>query len=87
MDAAELVAWNLRRWRVARGVSQEQLAVDANVDRSYVGRLERAIENPTILLLEKLSRALSIEIQELLRTPRRGEAPPRTLSRGRKKRA
>jgi hypothetical protein len=34
-----LVAWNLRRIRVRRGLSQERLAFDASVDRSYVGGL------------------------------------------------
>jgi hypothetical protein len=41
MKARALVAWNLRRIRVKRGVSQERLAYDAEVDRSYVGGLER----------------------------------------------
>lgn len=37
MKAADLVAWYLRRLRVRRGLSQEGLAADANVDRSYLG--------------------------------------------------
>lgn len=60
MRAQLLVARNLRRLRVAQGLSQEALAVDANVDRTYVGRLERGIENPTIGVLEKIARALTV---------------------------
>ncbi|WP_376711816.1 helix-turn-helix domain-containing protein [Bradyrhizobium japonicum] len=48
MEGRQLVAWNLRRLRVLRSLSQEALAADAEVDRSYVGRLERAEENPTV---------------------------------------
>ena len=84
MDGRQLVAWNLRRLRVERGISQEVLAADAEVDRSYVGRLERAQENPTVGVLERLARALSAHVSELLRKPAVGEAKPRNLGRGRK---
>jgi transcriptional regulator with XRE-family HTH domain len=65
MEGRKRVAWNLRRLRVERGLSQESLAVDAEVDRSYVGRLERAIENPTVLILERLVSTLNADICEL----------------------
>jgi transcriptional regulator with XRE-family HTH domain len=70
MKATALVAWNLRRIRVKRALSQEALAVDAGVDRSYVGRIERGVENPTVETLDKL--------------PQVGEAKPATLRKGRK---
>lgn len=85
MNGRRLVAWNLRKWRVLRGVSQEHLAVDADVDRSYVGRLERGLENPTVGLLDKLAAALSIHVSQLLSAPRRGETPPKPLKGGRRK--
>ncbi|MGA7450546.1 MAG: helix-turn-helix transcriptional regulator [Rhodoplanes sp.] len=47
MKGRKLVAWNLRRIRVQRDLSQDRLALEADVDRSYVGRVERALENPT----------------------------------------
>ena len=53
MKATALVAWNVRKLRVRYGLSQEALAVDAGVDRSYVGRIERGIENPTAETLER----------------------------------
>jgi transcriptional regulator with XRE-family HTH domain len=52
MKAQALVAWNLRRLRVGRGFSLENLAVDAGIDRTYVSRLERGLENPTVGVLE-----------------------------------
>jgi transcriptional regulator with XRE-family HTH domain len=78
------VARNLRRLRVRQGLSQEILAVDAQIDRTYVSRVERGLENPTVAVLEKLSRALETEITEFFVQPRRGEPPPRTLPSGRR---
>jgi transcriptional regulator with XRE-family HTH domain len=86
MKATALVAWNLRRLRVKRALSQEALAVDAGVDRSYVGRLERGVENPTVETLDKLAVALQVPTAELLLVPKAGEKPPATLRKGRKKR-
>lgn len=65
-----------RRLRVDRGLSQEVLAVDAEIDRTYVSRLERGLENPTVAVLEKLAGALGAEIVEFFRIPRRGETAP-----------
>jgi transcriptional regulator with XRE-family HTH domain len=76
------IPWNLRRLRVARGLSQEQLAVDANVDRSYVSRLERGLENPTLALLDRLAGALDVSAADLL-APAHG-AKPKPLPGGRK---
>lgn len=85
MDARRLVAWNLRRWRVDRGLSQENLAVDAGVNRTYVSGVERANENPTIEVLERLAKALSIKIVDLFAEPSPRERPPKPLGAGRKK--
>lgn len=85
MESRKLVAWNLRRVRVSRGLSQENLAVDADVDRSYVGRLERGIENPTVGVLDRLADALSVHVSELFLQPRAGEAAPKPLRSGRHK--
>jgi transcriptional regulator with XRE-family HTH domain len=86
MKAAALVAWNLRRLRVKQGLSQEALGVDAGIDRSYVGRIERGVENPTVETLDKLAEALAVTAAEFLLVPKAGEKPPGTLRKGRKKR-
>jgi transcriptional regulator with XRE-family HTH domain len=49
------------------GYSQEKLALIAGVDRSYVGRVERGDNNVAILTLLKLSQALELSLEELLR--------------------
>jgi transcriptional regulator with XRE-family HTH domain len=84
MRAGALVARNIRRLRVARVLSQENLAVDAGIGRTYVSRLERGLENPTVAVLEKLARALASDIEELFRVPRAGELVPRPLKGGRR---
>lgn len=84
MRAQDIVAHNLRKIRVKRGLSQEALAAEAEVDRSYVGRLERGNENPTIGMLEKLAAVLSVRIQDFLVKPRVGAARPAPLKGGRK---
>jgi transcriptional regulator with XRE-family HTH domain len=86
MNAQALVARNLRRLRVRRGLSQEALAVDAEIDRTYVSRLERGLENPTVAVLEKIGEALGAEIVEFFSKPKLGEPPPKPLRGGRKPR-
>ena len=76
MKARALVAWNLRRIRVRRGISQERLAYDAQVDRSYVGGLERQTENPTIDLLDRLSSTLDVPLGEFFAQPAKGTPAP-----------
>jgi len=86
MDARARVAWNIRRLRVERGVSQEAFAVDAGIDRTYVSRLERGMENPTVAVLEGIAAALGVEIEALFAKPEPGEEAPGPLPSGRKKR-
>jgi transcriptional regulator with XRE-family HTH domain len=84
MKGRALVAWNLRRLRVKRGLSQERLAYDAEVDRSYVGGLERQAENPTVDVLDRLAATLEVPLSEFFKKPRRGASPPKPLRSGRK---
>lgn len=77
------LAFNLRRIRTQKNISQEQLALQANVDRSYVGRLERSQENPTIDMLEKLASALDVAVEELLQ--KTSGPKPKPLPGGRRK--
>jgi transcriptional regulator with XRE-family HTH domain len=84
MNGRALVAWNLRRIRVRRGLSQERLAFDAGVDRSYVGGLERRTENPTVDILDRLAKTLSVPISEFFIEPGKGATPPKPLRSGRR---
>jgi transcriptional regulator with XRE-family HTH domain len=84
MRAQALVARNLRRLRTQHGLSQEALAADAGIDRTYVSRLERGLENPTAAILEQLAGALVTEIVEFFAVPAPGEPPPKPLPAGRR---
>lgn len=84
MRARKVVAWNIRRLRVAKGLSQEALAVDAGVDRTYISGIERETENPSLDILEGIAGALGTTLVRLLRVPMKGEAAPELLRRGRK---
>ncbi|MEK9281152.1 helix-turn-helix transcriptional regulator [Bradyrhizobium sp. ISRA442] len=84
MNPRALVAWNVRRVRVERGIPQEQLVYDAGIDRSYMGRLERTKENPTIDLLDRIAAILGIHLSELFAEPAKGAMPPKPMPRGRK---
>lgn len=58
------IGWNLRRLRVEGGFSQEKLALEANIDRSYVERIERGMENITVSALEALAGVLGVNVAE-----------------------
>jgi transcriptional regulator with XRE-family HTH domain len=85
MDGRALAAWNLRKIRVGKGLSQEKLAADAGVDRAYLAKLERQTVNAGLDVLDKLAAALSIELRELFDVPAEGASPPSVLRGGRKR--
>ncbi|MGI9321567.1 MAG: helix-turn-helix domain-containing protein [Thiogranum sp.] len=62
----ERLARNVRLLRVMRGWSQEVLALEARLDRTYVGAVERAERNLTLSSMEKLAKALDVEVKALL---------------------
>lgn len=69
MEIREVFARNLRRYRQAAGLSQEELAHQAEVDRTYISALERSVYGATIDVVDKLAIVLGIEAADLLRRP------------------
>jgi transcriptional regulator with XRE-family HTH domain len=57
---------NIKRLRKEQGISQEKLALKADVDRSYMSQLERCLANPSIDALLRISNALEVAPSELL---------------------
>jgi transcriptional regulator with XRE-family HTH domain len=84
MDARARVARNVRRLRVQAGLSQEVFAVDAGIDRTYVSRVERGLENPTVAVLERIAKALRVDIVEMVAEPPGGRSRLPTLKPGRR---
>ena len=66
VEIRQRLARNLRRFRDAKGWSQEKFAFEANIHRTYVSDIERGTRNPTILVLEKLAAPLGVTASELL---------------------
>ncbi|AZC03782.1 helix-turn-helix domain-containing protein [Acinetobacter haemolyticus] len=56
----------VRKYRKERNMSQEQLALLCNMDRSYLGRIERGEVNPTLEKIYDLANRLAIDPQKLL---------------------
>lgn len=67
MSLRERVARNLRQLRHAKGVSQEELADRADINRNYVGMLEREEHAVTVDILEKLATVLEVDPIEFFR--------------------
>lgn len=69
--ARERLATNLRSLRNSQDLSQETLAELANFHRTFVSQVERGKNNIALDNVEKLAKALNVDIQELLARPRK----------------
>jgi transcriptional regulator with XRE-family HTH domain len=69
MDIREVLALNLRKLRRARGLSQEELAHRAEIDRTYISSLERSVYAAGIDVVDRLARVLGVEAADLLTRP------------------
>ena len=68
MRIREVLALNLRHYRRDRGLSQEELAHRAEIDRTYISALERSIYAASVDVVDRLARVLGVEAADLLRT-------------------
>ena len=71
MDLRQVFAVNLRRLRHARGLSQEELAHEANINRTYMSKIEKGGTWVGLEIIGKLAVVLEVEPAELLRLPQR----------------
>jgi transcriptional regulator with XRE-family HTH domain len=67
MDLRQAFAANLRRLRHAKGISQEDLAYEAGVNRTYLSKLEKGVSYPGLEIITKLANVLECDPAELLR--------------------
>ncbi len=61
-EIRQKLAEEIKALRAEKGLSQESLALDADVDRSYVSHLERGVANPTIEILQRIAGALGARV-------------------------
>ena len=66
-QAKRSLALNIKRLRKEIGLSQEALALAADVDRTYVSQIEREVGNPSLLILCRLAAILHADLPSLLR--------------------
>lgn len=66
MDWNRVIGENVRRLRIERKLTQEQLAHDAEIDLTYVGGIERGRRNPTVDVLGRLAHALDVHPSKLM---------------------
>lgn len=65
MDIRRRVGLNMQRLRLAKGWSQEEMAAQCGLHRTYISGVERGVRNPTITVLEKIAKALDVRIGDL----------------------
>ncbi|WP_134093889.1 helix-turn-helix transcriptional regulator [Novosphingobium sp. PhB55] len=66
MDVRQRLATNMKRLRKERGWSQEALADEAELDRTYISGIERQVKNPTITVVERVAKAMGCALGDLL---------------------
>jgi transcriptional regulator with XRE-family HTH domain len=82
MELCALVGLNIRRHRLAAGMTQEELAFRAGMDRTYLSDIERGRRNPTLLTMQDVATPLNLCVVDLLEGSDAIE-PPKEPSRPR----
>ena len=65
-DWRSIFGRNVRRLRQQRGLTQEKLAFEAEIDLTYMGGIERGKRNPSLLVMARIAEALSVPLPKLL---------------------
>lgn len=78
MDLRDVFATNLRRLRHAKGLSQDDLAYEAEISRSYLSQLEKGSFYASLKIVGKIATTLGVEPAELLRLSTRKSSRQKT---------
>ena len=73
MSLRDIYARNLRKYRLEAKLSQEALAQEAGVDRTYISALERSVYSASIDMIERLASVLDVEASLFLERPGRAK--------------
>ena len=63
-----IVGRNVKRLRLAKGLTQERLAFSSDLDLTYIGGIERGRRNPSLLVMARIAEALEAPLTELIAT-------------------
>ncbi len=66
MDVRRRVGLNLKRFREEQGYSQESFADHCGLHRTYISGIERGVRNPTVIILDRIAKALKVPAGQLL---------------------
>ena len=66
-NSAKKLAQNMKRIRLAKQMSQGDICRKLGLDRAYVSNVESGKRNPTLSTIEKIAKALGVEVNELLK--------------------
>ena len=80
-NVREVLAYWIRLLRVEKGWSQERLAHECELDRTYVSAVERCRWNIALANIERLAQALGVEPWTLLKPPEQAIKPARKVAR------
>jgi len=78
------VGWNVRRIRTEKTITIEELADRAEIDSSYLAKIERGTVNPSIGKLASVAKALGVKLADLVVEPAPGSRAPKPLPAGRR---
>jgi transcriptional regulator with XRE-family HTH domain len=65
-DWRTVLGANVKRLRLAKGLTQEQLAHEADIDLTYLGGIERGRRNPSLLVMGRIAKVLAVTPAELI---------------------
>jgi transcriptional regulator with XRE-family HTH domain len=65
MDIREKIGLKIKELRLEKGLSQEKLALIAGLDRTYIPSIEKGERNISIVVAEKIAKALNVSIKDL----------------------
>lgn len=64
----QALAVNTKKYRLEKGLSQEALALEAGIDRTYASQIERGVANPSLKVLCQISEVLCVSLENLIET-------------------
>lgn len=70
MDVRVRIGLNVQRLRRAKELSQEELSSRAEVHQTYLSGVERGRRNPSVLVLERIARALGVDVEDIVKRRR-----------------
>ena len=86
MNILRQIGLNIRRLRLNRDLSQEALAFEADIALNYLSEIERGRRNPTILVVDRLAKALGVPLALLVVATPEKDTLPKNLRPGRRPR-